>query len=121
MEKKDHEAIRELTKTSKFPFPDIEAPTVEASRVIVDDEDRVLMVVVAERICQILLAAGEFEHPAAKLAAIRMVQEDRGVLRKLQYSTVECFIEPSFARRFGRRLEKSLGWARNWPSWSLRL
>jgi hypothetical protein len=121
-EPKDYPAIRELAKTSNFPFPDVESPTIEGCDVVVDEDGKIIMAVVAERICQILLVAGEFEHPAAKLAAIRMVQEQDGhVLKELRYNHIEAFVEPSLAKRFGRRLEKSLGWSKNWPSWSLKL
>ena len=120
-EPRDYDAIRELGNKSDFPFPDIESRTIEACDVVVDENDKVLMAVVAERICQIVLAAGEFEHPAAKLAAIRMVQERKHILKELGYNHIEAYVEPQLAKRFGRRLEKSLGWFKSWPSWTMKI
>ena len=118
-EKQDLPVIREMAARADFPSPDLESQNIEALWVIVDEQDRVMMAVAAERIIQLFMWSREFEHPASKLAAIRLMQDQGGVLK--EYRDVVAFIEPSLARRFGRRLEQSLGWVRNWPSWSRKL
>ena len=104
-----------------LPYPD-PAGDLEAILVVVDDDDRPVMAAAAKRLVEGYLWCGEIERPLVKLAAMRALEAemDRILVRK-GYNTVEAFLPPSVAQKFGRRLEKTFGYRRNWESWNRRL
>lgn len=114
--------LRAMADASGFPYPDLSAARLEAVLVVVDDEDRPVMACAAERLVQMYLWSGTFQRPLAKVFALRLLHEAMSQeLRRLGYTSVEAFLPPSLAKRFARRLEKTFGWIRNWPSWTYRL
>lgn len=116
----DKPTLQAMAEASGFPYPEFDA--TEAVLVVVDDNNRPLMAVAAERICQIYLWCGHFERPLAKVHAMRMLHEAMGeVLKQKGYVGADAFLPPSIAKRFSRRLEKSFGWVKNWPSWNRSL
>lgn len=118
----DMPILRAMAEASGFPYPEFDAPATEAVLVVVDDDNKPLMAVAAERICQIYLWCGHFERPLAKVHAMRMLHETMGeVLKQKGYVGAEAFLPPSIAKRFARRLERTFGWTRNWPSWTRNL
>jgi hypothetical protein len=115
----DIPALRAMAEASGFPYPDLSAERLEAVVVVVDDEDRPVMACAAERLVQLYLWCGEFQRPHAKLYALRLLHEAMAEdLRRKGYVSAEAFLPPSLAKRFARRLEKTLGWKPNWPSWT---
>lgn len=103
-----------------FPYPDLEhSSQLESLRVVVDDEDRPVMAAAAQRLVEVYLWCGSFRRPFAKLHALRLLHEDMACrLKELGYTQAEAFLPPGIAQRFARRLERTFGWTRNWPSWN---
>lgn len=112
-----------MAENSGFPYIDPQSSQVESCYVVVDENDIPLMACAAERILQLYLWVGEFDHPAAKLHAIRLLQNCamRHDLQKKGYNEVNSFLPEGIAAKFGRRLERTFGWVKNWHSWALRL
>lgn len=109
--------LQAMAAASGFPY--VEPSHAEAVLVISDSQDHPIMACAAKRLVELYLWVGE-ATPATKLAALRMMHRAMAEeLRKLGYSQAECFLPPSIAERFGRRLERSWGWARNWVSYNI--
>ena len=105
-----------------YQVPDFSNGMFEAVQVLVDEQDQPIMAAAAERIVQLYLLCGDFSHPAAKLAGIRMLHEAmRPELRDKGYRTADAFIPPEVEKSFGRRLIKTFGWCRNWASFCVRV
>lgn len=121
----DFPALKEMAAgmSKQFPYPDdFTAPAIESVWVAVDDQDRVIAAVAAERILQLYLLPGELSEPAAKMHMLRLFMEGMGVeLKDRGWSEVNAFLPPQIGARFGRRLVKSLGFVENWRSWCKRL
>jgi hypothetical protein len=65
---------------------------------------------------------GEIDRPLVKVAAMRALEAEMyRILARKGYNSVEAFLPPEIARKFGRRLEKTFGWRKNWASWTRRL
>ncbi|MDE2099618.1 MAG: hypothetical protein KGL39_20365 [Patescibacteria group bacterium] len=114
--------LRAMAEQSGFPYPELSAKRMESVWVIADENDQPVMAAAAERLVQMYLWCGEFERPHAKVHALRLLHE--ALSRELKgkgYDSAEAFLPPSIAARFARRLEKSFGWVRNWPSWTHRI
>ncbi|MGA7885894.1 MAG: hypothetical protein WCA44_09135 [Acidobacteriaceae bacterium] len=100
-----------------YPYPDFER--FERVLVVVNDEDNPVMAAGAEQILQMYLWAREFDRPMVKIHALRLLHEHMATeLRGMGYHSVEAFLPPSIAEKFGRRLERTFRWAKNWPSWT---
>ncbi len=114
--------LKAMAEASGYPYPDLSAGRLESVLVVVDDDDRPVMAAAAERLVQIYLYCGEFQRPHAKLFAVRLLHEAMAnALKRKGYDSAEAFIPPTLAEKFARRLEKTFGWVRNWPSWTHRI
>jgi hypothetical protein len=115
----DIPALMEMAQKSGYPYPDFSSARAEAFIVVVDDDDQPLMACFAERLVQLYLICGEMKRPLANVHAVRLLHEAMApILKKQGYASVEAFLPPTLAERFGRRLVKTFGWTRNWPSWN---
>lgn len=104
-----------------FPYPD-PAGDLEAILVVVDDDDRPVMAAAAKRLVEAYFWCGEIDRPLVKVAAMRALEAEMyRILARKGYNSVEAFLPPEIARKFGRRLEKTFGWRKNWASWTRRL
>jgi hypothetical protein len=110
-----------------YPYPDLSEQfqaqrPLEAVRVVVGDDDRPLMAVAAKKLqVELFLWCGDIKRPHAKMYALRLLHEDMSAqLRALGYTECQGFLPPPVAKRFARRLEKSFGWTKSWPSWNKR-
>lgn len=118
----DIPVLRAMAESSGFPYPELGASRLEAVLVVADDDDRPVMAAAAERLVQMYLWCGNFERPHAKVFALRLLHETMSKeLKRKGYDSAEAFIPPSLAHRFAKRLEKTFGWVRNWPSWTHRI
>ena len=109
--------LAEIGKAHGFPYEDPTSANIEACLAVVDENGHLLMACAAERIVQLYLWSTEFE-PAAKLHAIRLLHKEMAIaLRARGYNEADAFLPPTIAKRFGRRLERTFGWVRNWQSW----
>jgi hypothetical protein len=103
-----------------FPYPD-PMGNLELVLVVADDEDRPVMAAAAKKLLEAYLWCGEFRRPLAKVAAMRLLQSEmERVLAERGYNGIEAFLPPQIAGKFGKRLERTLGWVRNWGSWHRR-
>jgi len=103
-----------------YPYPDVNSPLIELITVVADGSDTPIACFIAERLVQSYLIVAPM-HPAARLAAIRLLHEAVPPLLKAKgYNSIEAFIPPQLAGTFGRRLERTWGWVRNWQSWCKR-
>ena len=113
--------LQQMAADSGYPYPAPEDAAIEAVHVVVDENDQPVMAAAAKRIIELYLWAGAFDHPAAKLHAVRLLHESMAAeLQARGYSEANAFLPPAIARKFGRRLERSFGWVRNWASWAKR-
>ena len=119
----DITTLRELAVASGFPYPDLTGP-LEAVVVLADDEDQPVMAVAAKRLVELYLWCGKGMTPHQNIAALRLLHDAMAdELKTKEYDGigVEAFLPPSVAGKFGKRLEKTFQWTRNWPSWHKQL
>lgn len=110
-----------MAEASKFPYPDLNHPHIEAVLVITDDADRPIMACAAKRLIELYLYVDPACSPAVKMAALNTLHKGMSaVLREIKYNSVECYLPEQIAAKFGRRLERTWGWVKNWPSWCVR-
>ncbi len=121
MKPADIPTLRQMYEFSGFAydFPDLRGPNMECVLVAVDDNDVPIGAIAAERIVQAYLFLDEVMHPAAKMRIIRQFHEQLAIqLRAKNYHSLEAFLPPPIAESFGKRLMRSFGWVRAWPSFS---
>jgi hypothetical protein len=106
-----------LAMQREYPYPALDAPTLEMALVVVDGDDKPLCAVAAERILQLFLWCGEMTPIQKKFALQLLHEEGAAVLKAKGYSEVNAFIPPGLAVKFSKRLEKTWNWCRNWDSW----
>ncbi len=112
--------LRELAKASGYPYPDLSEP-LESVVVLADSNDDPVMAVAAKRLVELYLWCGEGMLPHEKAAGLRLLHES--MIQELcskGYNEANCFLPPQIAGKFGKRLEKTFGWSKNWPSWFRR-
>ena len=117
----DIPSLRQMHELSGFPytFPDLRGPLMESVLVAVDENDIPLGAIAAKRIVESYLWLDESMHPAAKMRIIRHFHEQLAIqLRAKHYHSLEAFLPPPIAESFGKRLMRSFGWVKAWPSFS---
>lgn len=117
----DIPTLRQMYELSglDYTFPDLRGPLMESVLVVVDDNDVPMAAVAAERIIQLYLLVDESLGPAAKLAIIRKLHQNmQEMLCSKGYCEANCFVPPKLEKSFGRRLMKTFGWVKNWPSFA---
>ena len=115
----DIQPLREMAEASGHPYPE-PSDSLVAIQVVAGDDDEPIMAGAVEEIWQAYLwcAPGS---PHERLAALRLLHEGMASrLREKGIKSVEAFLPPTVAQRFGRRLERTFGWTRNWKSWNKR-
>jgi hypothetical protein len=121
-EERDRAALSSMAQDSGFPYCAPDGPMVEECMVAVDGDDLPVAAVAAERILQVYGWLRQDIHPAAKMAAIRALHDRLApALVERGYLEVNAFLPPTICQQFGRRLERSFGWVKNWASWAVRL
>ena len=114
----DAPAIESLISATNLPYPSLSSPLIECVQVVIDDSGKIVAAFIAERLVQGYLLMTEME-PHAKLHAIRLLHSEiPNILRAKCYDSIEAYLPPKLAACFGRRLERSFGWVKNWCSWN---
>jgi hypothetical protein len=114
----DESWLKARAEASGHPYPDF-GPNLEAV-LIAEGQDGIVMACAAERIVQLYLWAGD-HSPMQKLAALRALHAEMAeVLKAKGYSEANAFIPPCLAVQFGKRLERTFSWLKNWDSWYRR-
>lgn len=117
----DIPTLRQMHELSgyQYAFPDLQGPMMESVLVATEDNDVPIAAIAAERIVQAYLLMDDSMHPAARMRIIRQFHESLAMeLRKKGYHSLEAFLPPPIAETFGRRLMRTFGWVRNWPSFA---
>ena len=109
--------LKEWAADSGFPY--IEPVN---AMVVTDDEDRPIMACASRPIIELYLWADASRTPPLKLHALRMLHDDLAPIMKRQgFDEVNAFLPPTISQTFGRRLTRSFGWVKNWPSFCKKL
>lgn len=109
-----------MAEASGFPYPAFDDPLLEGFVVIVDAEDKPLMACAARRLVELYLYAGDAPASVKRRAVELIHSAMASELRKQGYNVAEAFIPPTIAEKFGKRLERTFLWTKNWPSWSIK-
>lgn len=113
--------LTQIAERSGFPYPELDHPHIESVLVAVDSEDRPIIAVAAKRLIEIYGWVDSEQSPAVLMGAWRLLHQGMAEnLRAKGYNGAECLIPPPIAGKFGRRLERTFGWIKNWPSWCVR-
>ncbi len=121
LEATDIPTLKALAEATGFPYPDLDSPDLEAVSVVADHSGHPVMAVGAKRIVELYLWCGRGMAPHEKIAALRLLHESMiSELCSKGYNEANVFLPPMIAGKFGKRLEKTFGWVRNWPSWARR-
>jgi hypothetical protein len=103
-----------------YSFPEF-GTNFETAKVAIGRDGQIMGGVATERIVQAYLWLAPMS-PEAKLNVIRELHEATAAeLKALGYNEANCFLPPTIADRFGRRLERCFHWVKNWPSWAVKL
>ena len=109
-----------MAEANGFPYPALDDPLIEAVVVIADSEDKPIVACAAKRLVELYLYSGDNAAPVRLQAVDRLHGAMAQALREKGYNGSEIFLPPQIAQKFGRRLERTWGWVRNWPSWTKR-
>lgn len=89
--------------------------------VVVDSRDNPIMACAAKRLVELYLYGDPKTSASVKGSALSIMHRAMAEsLRGKLYTTADVFLPPQIADRFGRRLERTWNWVRNWPSWTIR-
>lgn len=120
-EPSDAPALQRIAEDSGFPYEPLDSPLIEAALVAVDDEGNVLAGATAKRIPELYFYKSKGLSPAATKSIISAFHPlMRAKLQHLHYTGANIFLAPSICERFGRRLQRSWGWIKNWDSFAIR-
>lgn len=115
----DAPALAALGEISGFPYADPDSPLIETCLVAIDENGGIVGAVAAERLVQLYFWRSPFLSPGATKLVLLEVQKIMATeLKKKGYNSCEAFLPPQLEKRFGRRLERTLGFVRNWASWA---
>ncbi len=115
----DIDTLTKRAAESGFPYPAFDDPLIEAVVVIADDDDLPITACVAKRLVELYMYPPEISVSTTRMfSAIAFLHKAMAdTLRQKCYSSAEIYLPPQVSRIFGRRLERSFGWVRNWQSW----
>lgn len=113
--------LQELAVKSGFPYPNLDHQHIEAVEVVTDSEGRIIMACAAKRLVELYLYVDQERSSAVKMSAIRQLHQGMAEkLRAKDYNSCEVFLPPQIAEKFGKRLERTWNWVKNWQSWTTR-
>lgn len=117
---KDLPRLRELFEQQGFEYelPDFADKDFLAKQAVVDDADRVVMMVAARRTVELyMLVDKDWETPGWRMQAFALLHAAmRKVLIRLGIADAHCWLPPAIAKSFGRRLMRQFGWSK--PVWT---
>lgn len=113
--------LQEFARLSGFPYPEFDHPHIEAIVVIADSEDKPILACAAKKLVEQYLWINPNESASVKIHALRLAHKSMAEkLRALYYSSTEAFVPEIVSGKFGRRLERTFGWIKNWQSWTIK-
>jgi hypothetical protein len=121
LQSEDLPKLQAIAAASGYPYPDLSGPDIEAVQVVVDEDGNVLGACAAKKVIELYLYKGLCPSPACTLSVVRNLHKALADdLRSKGWNEANVFLPPALVKSFGRRLEKSFSWVRNWPSWARR-
>lgn len=111
--------LQQRAEQSGYPYP---SPSeTELIVVVVDADGQIITACAAKKLVELYLWPSN-ASPAVLAAALALLHREMPkVLLSLGYKSAEAFLPPEISGKFGRRLERTWGWIKNWPSWTRRL
>lgn len=110
--------LKRRAEASGFPYPQFDDPLIEAFIVVADSDDNPIFALAVKRLIEGYGYFDSSRSAVVQAAALRLAHEQiPKMLRDKMYTSIEVFIPPQIAKRFGRILERTFGWVKNWPSW----
>jgi len=114
------EAMMQGAESRGLPYPPLDGPHIEAVQVV-EDNGTIIGAAVAKSIIELYLIGDPKFHPKVRMNAVTLLHQGMiANLAELSYHEANIFLAPEFVKTFGRRLERSFGWIKNWDSWFLR-
>lgn len=99
-------------------FPDFLGPEYEMAEVVVDADDRPLMVCGAKRAIEMVMVCDPDRPVLIRLTGIALLHERmRAVLHALGYTEASSFVPPELVRTHGRTMQKRFGWLEAWKAY----
>ena len=118
----DAAALQFMANQTGFPYPDLDSPMIESCLVVEDEKGEVIAALAAQRLVELYLFRNKALRPALFMRILEQMHEAMAKeLRGRGYRAAEAFLPPGICERFGRRLERSFGWVKNWPSYGRTL
>ncbi len=79
------------------------------------------MAVAAKRLVEMYLYIDQSRPTVVNVDALNLIHHGMAqALREKLYNSCECFLPTQISAKFGKRLERTWGWIRNWPSWTIK-
>ncbi len=114
------EAMMAGAESRGLPYPPLDGPHIEAVQVV-EENGEVIGAAIAKSIIELYLVGDPSHHPKVRMNAVTLLHQGMiANLAELHYHEANIFLHPKLVKVFGRRLERSFGWMRNWDSWFLR-
>lgn len=99
-------------------FPDFLGPDYERADVVVDAEDRPLMVCGAKKAIELVMVADPARPVVVRLAAIALLHQGlRSALNALGFKEASSFVPPEIEKTHGRTMQKRFGWLPAWKAY----
>ena len=109
-----------LALASGYPYPNLRGAHIEGVSVVEDEHGNIVAACAAKRLLELYLYCPEGSAIDKNRAILLLHEHLSTELKSKGYDDANVFIPPSLAKKFGRRLERSFGWIKAWPSWTKR-
>jgi hypothetical protein len=116
----DIQQLTEIAEKTGFPYPDLRGPHIEGICVVEDEHGNIVAACAAKRLLELYLYCPEGKAINKSRAIILLHEKLAAELKIKGYDDANVFLPPTLAEKFGRRLERSFGWVKAWPSWTKR-
>lgn len=122
LEERDLPVLEEIYNKLPYKFdggfPNFLSAEYEGAEVVVDVDDRPLMVVGAKRAVEMVMVCDPSRPVLIRLQGIALLHERmRGMLQALGYKEASSFIPPQIEKTHGRTMQRRFGWLPAWKGY----
>jgi hypothetical protein len=122
LEERDLPRLREIYERLPYKFdggfPDFLSAEYESAEVVVDADDRPLMVAGAKRAIELVMICDPARPVLVRLHGIALLHERlRVLLERLGLREAGSFIPPQIEKTHGRTMERRFGWLPAWKGY----